>query len=72
MHCSMALQVQIELLELLGEVVPFPIILAHINEYCKTNNFTLVMKSTKCKPSAEFGGWYIRKFGLKTPCMHMY
>ena len=31
-----------------------------------------VIKSTKCKPSVEFGGCYIRIFGLKTPCMHMY
>ena len=30
------------------------------------------LKSLKCKLSAEFGGWYIRIFGLKTPCMHMY
>ena len=29
-------------------------------------------KALKCKPSAEFGGWYIRIFGLKTPCMHNY
>ena len=28
--------------------------------------------TVKCKPSVEFGGWYIRIFGLKTPCMHMY
>ena len=37
-----------------------------------SRNDGLIMKSTKCKPSAEFGGWYIRIFGLKTPCMHMY
>ena len=30
------------------------------------------MKSTKVQPSAEFGGWYIGIFGLKTPCMYMY
>ena len=29
-------------------------------------------KALKCKPSAEFGVWYIRIFGLKPPCMHMY
>ena len=33
---------------------------------------SFIIKALKCKPSAEFGGWYIRLFGLKTPCMHIY
>ena len=39
------------------------------NTYKEVHSDCVNMKSTKVQ---TLGGWYIRIFVLKTPCMHMY